>query len=106
MAKGDSDIEQFFHQIKVDKLPEGRKPKYQIGDLVEISFASDDVPSSFRMKDDYGLVCEVILYCCVDYDETKKHSNPHYLVEYKLLISKKNRQFRYVQEENLRKVNE
>ena len=105
MAREVGNIEQFFHQIKVDKLPGGRKPKYKVGDLVEICFRSDDGTSSYLMKGDYGLVCEVILYSCIDYDEVKKDNDPHYLIEYKLLISKNRNEFRYVQEENLRKVN-
>ena len=106
MVEEDSDIEQYFHQIKVDKLPKGRKPKYQVGDLVQIMFHSEDGSSSYKMKDDYGLVCEVILYSCIDYDKNSKQSDPFYLVEYKILISKKKSKFRYIHEENLRKVNE
>lgn len=106
-AEEDSDIEQYFHQIKVDKLPEGRKPKFQIGDLVETAFHSDDGPSSYRMKGDFGLVCEVLFYQCKDYgiDYPTDNRKPYFIIEYKLLISEKNRQFRYVTEENLRKVN-
>ena len=33
-------------------LPEGRLPKFQIGDLVEICFRSDDGSSSYLMKGD------------------------------------------------------
>ena len=106
MVEEGGDIEQYFQQVKIDKLPEGRKPKYCIGDLVEISFRSDDGPASYKLRGDYGLVCEVLFYCCTDFDKKSKHSDPHYIIEYKLLISKDRRQYRYISEENLKKVNE
>lgn len=107
MVEGDGDVEQYFHQIKVDKLPKDRTPKFQVGDLVEIVFRSDDGPTSYNMKGDYGLVCEVLFYQCKDYgvDYPTDDRVPYYIIEYKLLISKKNRQYRYITEENLRKVN-
>ena len=46
MVEEGGDIEQYFQQVKIDKLPEGRKPKYQIGDLLEICFRSDDGAAS------------------------------------------------------------
>ena len=106
MVEEGGDIEQYFHQIKIDQLPEGRKPKYQLGDLVEICFRSDDGPSSYYMKGEYGLVCEILFYCCTDFNEKSQHSNPHYIVEYKLLISSTRKKYRYISEENLKKVNE
>ena len=107
-VEGDSDIEQYFHQIKVDKLPEGRIPKFQIGDLVQTTFRSDDGVSSYKMKGEYGLVCEILFYECRDYGVNYPTDDrvPYYIIEYKLLISEKNRQHRYISEENLRKVNE
>ena len=104
MVEGDGDIEQFFHQIKVDKLPDNMRPKYQLGDLLEIWFRSDDGPASYKLKGDYGLVCEILLYRCTDYDEESNHTNPFYLIEYKLLISNSANRYRYITEENLRKV--
>jgi len=105
MVEGDGDIEQYFQQVKIDKLPEDRKPKYEIGDLVEISFRSDDGPASYKMKGEYGLICEVLFYSCTDFDKNNDHSNPYYIIEYKLLTSKSKNEYRYVSEENLRKVN-
>ena len=106
MVEEVGDIEQYFHQIRVDELPEGRQPKFQIGDLVEICFRSDDGNSSYLMKGDYGLVCEILYYQCKDYgvDYPKDEKIPYYIIEYKLLVSKKKDNFRYVSEENLRKV--
>ena len=108
MVEEAGDIEQYFHQIKVDKLPEGRVPKYQIGDLVEISFRSDDGCSSYRMKGEYGLICEIFFYECKDYgvDYPTDNRIPYYIIEYKLLVSKNRNEHRYISEENLRKVNE
>ena len=108
MVEEDGDIEQYFQQVKIDKLPKGRKPKYQIGDLLEISFRSDDGLSSYRMKGDYGLVCEILFYECKDYgvDYPTDDKIPYYIIEYKLLVSKNKNQYRYVSEENLKKVNE
>ena len=107
MVEEGGDIEQYFQQVKIDKLPEGRIPKYQIGDLLEISFRSDDGVSSYRMKGDYGLVCEILFYECKDYgiDYPTDDRIPYYIIEYKLLISKNTNQYRYVSEENLKKVN-
>ena len=106
MAEEGGDIEQFFQQVKIDKLPENMRPKYQLGDLLEIVFSSDDGPASYKMKGDYGLVCEILFYSCTDYDKMSRHSNPYYLIEYKLLVSKNTNQYRYISEQNLRKVNE
>ena len=36
---GGSAIEKYFTQVRIDNLPEGKKPKFRIGDLVRISFA-------------------------------------------------------------------
>ena len=106
MVEGDSDIEQYFHQIKVDKLPDGKKPKYQVGDLVETCFKSEDGPASYKMKGEYGLVCEVLFYQCKDYgvDYPVDTREQYYIIEYKLLISKKNKKYRYITEQNLRRV--
>ena len=106
MVEEGGDIEQYFHQIRVDELPEGRLPKFQIGDLVEICFRSDDGSSSYLMKGDYGLVSEVLYYECKDYsvDYPIDDKIPYYIIEYKLLVSNKKDNFRYVSEENLRKV--
>ncbi len=107
MVEEDGDIEQYFHQIKVDKLPEGRAPKFQVGDLVEIYFRSDDGSSSYQMKGEYGLVCQILFYECKDYgvDYPTDDRIPYYIIEYKLLTSKNRNEHRYISEENLRKVN-
>jgi len=106
MVREVGNIEQYFHQIKIDELPDGRQPKFQVGDLVEICFRSDDGSSSYLMKGDYGLVCEILFYECRDYgvDYPTDDKIPYYIIEYKLLVSKKKDNFRYVSEENLRKV--
>ena len=38
MVEEDGNIEKYFTQIRVDELPKGRKPKFQIGNLVRIVF--------------------------------------------------------------------
>ena len=77
-------------------------PKYKIGELVTIRFASDYCPtSSYVLKDGVGLVSEVLLYVCTDYDEEVKHKDPTYIVEYKILPASKNSEIRYVSEEHL-----
>ena len=108
MVEEGGDIEQYFQQVKIDKLPKGRKPKYPIGDLLEICFRSDDGAASYRMKGDYGLVCEVLFYECKDYgvDYPTDDKIPYYIIEYKLLTSTNKNQYRYVSEENLKKVNQ
>lgn len=108
MVEEGGDIEQYFHQVKIDKLPKGRKPKFQIGDLLEVSFRSDDGLSSYRIKGEYGLVCEILFYECKDYgvDYPTDNRIPYYIIEYKLLTSTSKNQYRYVSEENLKKVNE
>ena len=81
MVREVGNIEQYFHQIRIDQLPEGMQPKYQIGDLVETTFRSDDGPASYSMRGDYGLICEILFYCCTDFDEKSEHSNPQYIIE-------------------------
>ena len=100
------DIEQYFHQIRINELPDNKQPKYQVGDLVEICFRSDDGSSSYLLKGDYGLVCEILFYECKDYgiDYPTDNRIPYYIIEYKLLVSNKKDNFRYVSEENLRRV--
>lgn len=105
-AEGDGDIEQYFQQIKIDKLPDNKKPKYEIGDLLEIVFRSDDKKTSYLLKGDYGLVCEILFYYCTDYNKKEEHSQPYYIIEYKLLVSKNNNQYRYISEENLRRIDD
>jgi len=58
------------------------------------------------MKGDYGLVCEVMFYQCKDYgvDYPVDEREQYYIIEYKLLISKKNNKYRYITEQNLRRV--
>ena len=105
MEQEDSAVEKYFTQIKIDELPDHMRPKYRVGDLVRICFHSDCGPAAYEMKDDLALVCEVLYYECTDYDwENKKDPIPFYLVEYKLLPSKKTNEYRYVSEQNLRKV--
>ena len=74
MERGDLGIEKYFSQLKVSKLPNGKVPKYKVGDLVNIRFTSDYCPtSSYVLKDGIGLITEVIFYMCTDYDEKSKH---------------------------------
>ena len=103
MGKGDLGIEKYFSQLKVNDLPNGRKPKYKIGDLVKIRFNSDYCPtSSYVLKDGLGLVVEIIFYQCKDYGiEDPEDRDPFYLIEYKLMPSNKSSDFRYVSEQYL-----
>lgn len=107
MVEGDGSIEKYFTQLKIDKLPNGRIPKYKIGDLVNIRFTSEFCPtSSYVLKDGIGLVTEVILYMCTDYDEEVKHKNPTYIIEYKLMPAHRDSEPRYVSEQYLELVEE
>ena len=104
MGKGDLGIEKYFSQLKVDELPDGRKPKYKIGDLVKIRFNSDYCPtSSYVLKDGFGLIAEIIFYECKDYgvDYPYNDRSSFYLIEYKLIPSNGSDQFRYVSEQHL-----
>jgi len=105
MEEGDSAVEKYFSQLKIDELPVHKKAKFKIGDLVKIVFHSDDGPSSYELKGDMALVCEVLFYQCKDYSIADySDREPYYLIEYKLLPSDSKEQFRYVSEEHLRKV--
>ena len=108
MRKEDFAIEKYFSQIKIDELPSHKKAKFKIGDLVKIVFHSDNVFSSYELRDDMALVCEVLYYQCKDYTiiTVADYGNrePYYLIEYKLLPSDSKEQFRYVSEEHLRNV--
>jgi len=109
MGKGGLGIEKYFSQLKVNKLPDGRKPKYKIGDLVKIRFTSDYCPTStYVLKDGIGLVAEVIFYECKDYgvDYPYDDNNSFYLIEYKLFPSNGSNEYRYVSEEYLHFVEE
>jgi hypothetical protein len=105
MDEEDSAVEQYFTQVKIHKLPKNMQPKFCIGDLVRIVFRSDDGPASYHLKDDIGLVCEVLFYECTDYGvEPREDREPFYLIEYKILPSSKVDSYRFISEENLRKV--
>ena len=107
MGKGDLGIEKYFTQLRTDSLPNGRLPKYKIGDLVRIRFASEYCPtSSYVLKDGVGLITEVLFYICTDYDEKVKHKNPTYIVEYRILPANKSSEARYVSEEHLELLEE
>jgi len=105
MDEEDSAVEQYFTQVKIHKLPKNMQPKFCIGDLVRIVFRSDDGPASYHLRDDIGLVCEVLFYECTDYGiEAREDREPFYLIEYKILPSSKVDSYRFISEENLRKV--
>ncbi len=105
MVEEDSDIEQYFTQVKIHRLPKNMQPKFCIGDLVRIVFRSDRGPASYQLKDDIGLVCEILFYECTDYGiEAREDREPFYLIEYKILPSNKVNSYRFISEENLRKV--
>ena len=105
MVQEDSAVEKYFTQIRIDELPEHMRPKFRVGDLVRICFHSDHGPAAYQIKDDLALVCEVLYYECTNYDwQEIEDRDPFYIVEYKLLPSKKTNEYRYVSEQNLRKV--
>ena len=108
MGKGDLGIEKYFSQLKVNELPNGRKPKYKIGDLVKIRFTSDYCPtSSYVLKDGIGLIAEIIFYECRDYGvDDPMDRTPFYLIEYKLIPSNSSNDFRYVSEQYLYSLEE
>tara|TARA_Y100000034_G_scaffold133955_1_gene201046 strand:- start:415 stop:702 length:288 start_codon:yes stop_codon:yes gene_type:complete len=93
----------------VNELPNGRQPKFKIGDLVRIRFTSDFCPtSSYVLKDGMGLISEILFYECknygVDYPYDDRES--FYLIEYKILPSAKGETYRYVSEQYLESVEE
>jgi len=105
MAEEDSAVEKYFTQVKIDTLPEGTEPKFRIGDLVRIVFRSDYGPAAYELKDNVALVCEVLYYQCTNYDWQQMEDRiPFYLIEYKLLPTNKVNDYRYVSEQNLRKL--
>lgn len=105
MVQEDSAVEKFFTQIKIDTLPKHMRPKFRVGDLVRICFRSDAGPAAYQIKDDLGLICEILYYECTNYDwQDIEDRDPFYLIEYKLLPSNGRKEFRYVSERNLRKV--
>lgn len=105
MVEEDGNIEKYFTQLKIDNLPNGRNPKYKVGDLVRIRFASNYCPtSSYVLKDGVGLITEVLFYICTDYDEYVKHKNPTYVIEYKLIPAHRDSEVRYVSEQHLELV--
>jgi hypothetical protein len=108
MERGDLGIEKYFSQLKVNDLPNGRRPKYKIGDLVKIRFNSDYCPtSSYVLKDGFGLVAEILFYECKDYGiEDPEDKTPFYLIEYKLMPSNGSGDFKYVSEQYLYSLEE
>ena len=106
MEKEGLGIGKYFSQLKVSELPDGREPKYKIGDLVRIRFLSDESPTtSYVLKDGIGLVAEVLFYECKDYgiDDYDERSS-YYIIEYKLLPTNNEEGYRYVSEEHLELV--
>lgn len=99
-------IEKYFAQIRIDELPNDRRPKFRIGDLVSIVFQSDDTDASYHLKDGIGLICQILFYECKDYgvDYPYSDQNVFYLIEYKILPTNSVDEYRYVSEEHLRKV--
>lgn len=84
MAEEDGDIEQYFTQVKIHRLPKNMQPKFCIGDLVRIVFRSDRGPASYQLKDDIGLVCEILFYECTDYGiEAREDREPFILLNIK-----------------------
>jgi len=105
MAMEDSAVEKFFTQMRIDELPEQMRPKFRVGDLVRICFHSDRGPAAYQIKDDMALVCEVLYYECTNYDwDQEEEVDPFFIIEYKLLPSNRKDEYRYVSEQNLRKV--
>jgi hypothetical protein len=82
------------------------KPEFIVGDLVRIVFHSDDGAGSFRIKDNHGLVCEILFYECRDYGVDYPYADDrdnYYLIEYKILPTGKDK-YRYISEQNLRRI--
>ena len=60
---------------------------------------------AYQIKDDMALVCEVLYYECTNYDwDQEEEVDPFFIIEYKLLPSNRKDEYRYVSEQNLRKV--
>lgn len=105
MVMEDFAVEQYFTQVRIKELPEHIRPKFRIGDLVRIVFRSNDGPASYELKDSIAVVCEIFFYKCTNYDwEEIEDRDPFYIIEYKVMPSSEIYEFRYVSEENLRKV--
>jgi len=88
----------------VAELPHGQHPKFKIGDLVSITFTSDQycTTSSYILKDGIGLVAEVTIYECNEYSvEDYCDRKPFYVTEYKVIPTDKDVTPRYVSEKHL-----
>ena len=89
---------------RVEKLPFGQEPKFKIGDLVCVTFSSDEyyTTSSYILKDGIGLVAEVTIYECKEYGvEDYCDRKPFYITEYKVIPTSKDTTPRYVSEKHL-----
>jgi len=95
-----SEIEKYFKQFKVDKLPTHRAPLFKIGDLVSAQINSGNLSDSFYIKSGLGVVVEICFYQCTDYN-FESEEDPWYIIEYKLHMTKENC-YRYFSEEFLK----
>ena len=106
MERGDLGIEKFFSQLKVSELPDNRKPKFKVGDLVAIRLTSDyGSTSAYVLKGGIGIVAEITIYECADYSVLDYCDRvPFYITEYKIMSTDKKISPRYVSEQHLELV--
>ena len=79
-----------FIRIDIKDLPNGKVPKYKIGDLVEIITSSDLSPYGFKVKEGIGVISDIMAFKIIGYDYYSPE--PIYIIEYKILRADKDEQ--------------
>ena len=79
-----------FIRININDLPNGKVPKYKVGDLVQIVTNSDLSPYGFKVKEGIGIVSGIIAFKVIGFDYYSPE--PIYIIEYKILRADKHDQ--------------
>ena len=72
-----------FVSIDIKDLPNGKVPKYKVGDLVEIITNSDLSPYGFKVKEGIGIISDIKAFKVIGFDYYSPE--PIYIIEYKIL---------------------
>ena len=75
-------IPEKFISVGINELPEDKRPKYKVGDLVLIQPGSERGAYGFYLKDGMGIIVDVCPFKVVGFDYYSPH--PIYVIEYKI----------------------
>ena len=76
-------IPEKFVSIDIKDLPNGKIPKYKVGDLVQITANSELSPYGFKIKEGIGIISAIMPFKVIGFDYYSPE--PIYIIEYKIL---------------------